>query len=528
MTFFNITLIFGNVTTFMESQNFHPMMKHQSSMRWVFLSLACLLTGFSLPGQSDFRTLVTPETLYEHVEILSSETYEGRLTGHEGYDRSAQWVTEKFTAWGVKPLGEKGEFLQYFPHPYSDVFPGCEVILHTDSKGEDKSYEYVEEFIPGSTSGNGTVTAEVVYVGYGISAPELGYDDYEGVDVKGKIVLLEREAPVGPRHEDFLSWRPYSFHQYKLHNAVEHGAAGMLYNYHIANPNNNHVEGFIYSHVGNTVMEDLFSKTGNKPDKTLQKIRKKVRPRSFETGKTVTIKNVTTHHSDGVGSNVLGYIEGTDPVLKNEYIMVGGHLDHLGKCYTTMPGANDNASAVSVTLGLAEALSKSGIQLKRSVVFVLFGAEEAALKGVQYFLKNPTISSLEQIAGYINMDGVGIGDKVRVGFAKNYPSFYAYLEEANQELNLSMTGSYNSNISRPRLDAAFVDWYGIPVLSIYTDGSPEAFANYRYHTPYDNIGNIDKEIMTRLAELLYRSIIKMSNAESLDFERGENHPEFIQ
>ncbi|MFH0755898.1 MAG: M28 family peptidase [Bacteroidota bacterium] len=504
------------------------MKKYQTRMRRILFSLTCLLTGFTLPGQTGFRTLVSPETLYGTVDTLSSEEFEGRLTGHRGYNRSVEWVTGKFASWGIKPLGENGGFLQYFPQPYNDVLPGCELILHAGSKGEDKSYEYVEEFIPGSTSGNGELTAEVVYAGYGISAPELGYDDYAGMDVQGKIVLLEREAPVGPEHKEFLSWRPYTFHQYKLHNAVRHGAAGMLYNYHIANPNNDHVEGFVYSHVGNAVMEDLFRKNGHRPEKTVEKIGRKRVPRSFETGKTVTLKNITKYHPDGVGSNVIGMIEGSDPNLKNEYILVGGHLDHLGKCYTTMPGANDNASAVSVTLGLAEALSKSGIQLKRSVVFVLFGAEEAALKGVQYFLKHPTIPGLDQVAGFINMDGVGIGDKIHVLFAKNNPGLYAYLEEANRELHLSMAGSFNANITRPRLDAAFADWYGIPVLSIYTDGPPEAFANFRYHTPYDNIGNIDKEIMTSLAELLYLSIINMCNAESLDFERGEIQHGFIE
>ncbi len=503
-------------------------MKHLYRMRWILISLTCLLSGFALPGQPGFRSLVSPETLYGYVDTLSSEEFEGRLTGHEGYNRSVEWVTEKFISWGIKALGENGEFVQYFPHPYNDIFPGCEVILHAGSKGEDKSYEYVEEFIPGSTSGNGELSAEVIYAGYGITAPELSYDDYAGMDVQGKIVLLEREVPVSPNHKEFLLWRPYSFHQYKLNNAVEHGAAGMLYNYHIANPNNAYVEGFVYSHVGTAVMQDLFSKTGHRPEKTLAKIGRKLKPRSFETGKTVTIKNTTTFHPDGIGCNVIGTIEGSDPLLKNEYILVGGHLDHLGKCYTTMPGANDNASAVSVTLGLAEALSKSGVQLKRSVVFVLFGAEEAALKGVQYFLKHPTVPSLDQVAGFINMDGVGIGDKIQVLFAKNNPGLYAYLDAANQELHLSMTGSFNANITRPRLDAAFADWYGIPVLSIYTDGPPEAFANFRYHTPYDNIGNIDKEIMTKLAELLYLSIIHLSNADSLDFERGKIQDRFIE
>ena len=227
----------------------------------------------------EFRTLVTPQTLYDYVDTLSSDAFEGRLTGHEGYDKSATWLVQKLASWGIQPLGENDSYLQHFPHPYTEIFPGCEVIMHPGKEKSDqqKAYEYVEEFIPGSTSGNGEVTAEVIYAGYGITAPELGYDDYADLDVTGKIVLLEREAPVNTSHEDFLKWRPYSFHQYKLKNVVKHGAAGMLYNYHIANPNNAYAEGFVYSHIGETVMKDIFHETGREPEETVQKIRKELK-----------------------------------------------------------------------------------------------------------------------------------------------------------------------------------------------------------------------------------------------------------
>lgn len=478
---------------------------------------------------SEFRETVTPEKLYNYVEIMSSDEFEGRLTGHAGYDKSAGWVSGKLTSWDVKPMGEQNGYLQYFPHPYTEVFPGCELIMRHEKEGRDISYEYVEEYIPGSTSGNGEITAEVIYVGYGITAPELGYDDYANVDVAGKIVLYEREVPIKTSHTDFPGWRPYSFHQYKIMNAVKHGAAGMLYNYHIANPNNAYDEGLIHSAIGEKVMKDIFKKTGNKPQKTVQKIGKTLNPRSFNTGKTFTIKNNTVHHPEGIGSNVIGYIEGSDSILKDEYILIGGHLDHLGKCYTLMPGAHDNASAVSVTLGVAEALSKSGIDLKRSVVFIFFGAEEAGIRGVQHFLRNPTTQSLDNIKGYFNMDGVGIGDKIHASFAENYPAFFAYVDTANNSgPKLSLSGSYTPNISRPRLDAAFFDWYGIPVLSIYSKGDPEVFSNYRYHTPYDNMDNINPDIMVSLAELLYISIIDMANADQLDFNRGEIQVDFIE
>jgi hypothetical protein len=128
---------------------------------------------------------ISSETLYDDVKELVSEKYDGRLTGTPGYNASADWVISLLKKWGVRPAGDGGTYLQSFPNPYTLVFPGCEVYLRIPLKGSEirKYYRYEDEFIPGGTSGNGEVTAEVIYVGYGATAPELGYDDYAGVDV---------------------------------------------------------------------------------------------------------------------------------------------------------------------------------------------------------------------------------------------------------------------------------------------------------------------------------------------------------
>ena len=161
---------------------------------------------------------ISSEDLYEYVRELASDKYEGRLTGTEGYNASAEWLYSNLEKWGVSPAGDNGTFLQAFKIPYTLIYPDCRLSMDLPYKDMTikKSYSYYDEFIPGSTSGSGEVTAEVVYVGYGATAPELGYDDYKGVDVKGKIVLVEREVPVSPEQnpEEFLKWRPYSLHQY--------------------------------------------------------------------------------------------------------------------------------------------------------------------------------------------------------------------------------------------------------------------------------------------------------------------------
>ena len=475
----------------------------------------------------DIMQTINSEELYAYVDTLSSDQFEGRLSGHSGYDKSADWVVKKFKQWGVEPINNELGYLQEFPHPYNDIFEGC-VVQMIDKSGQIiKDYEYVEEYIPGSTSGNGDIKGEVVYVGYGITAPELGYDDYANVDVEGKIVLMEREAPLNPSHEDFLKWRPYTFHQYKLINAHKHGAAGILYNYQIANPNNAYVEDFIISHVGKQVVADVFKNTGFDHKEVVNEIDSLLKPKSFHTKKKFRIKNNSVRHSDGITSNLIGFIEGSDPELKDEFIIIGGHLDFLGKCYEIMPGANDNASAVSIILSLAKTLSKPEVELKRSVVFLMFGAEEAAIRGAQYFLKNPPVPR-EKMVGILNMDGVGIGDKIWAGFAKNYPNFYTYVHESNLDyVNAKISADTTSNISRPRLDAAFFDWYGIPTITFSAYGDLPQNKAYRYHTTYDNISNITPEIMESLSKVLFLSVVKIANEDQLEFKRGELKPEFI-
>lgn len=494
----------------------------------VFFVFGCTSGKKHSPDVLQSMETLSADELYAYVDTLSSDRFEGRLSGHEGYDKAAEWVVKKFKEWGVQPVNDEIGYLQKFAHPYTDVFEGSVVQMIDEDGQVIKNYEYVEEFIPGSTSGNGQVDAEVVYVGYGITAPELGYDDYANVDVQDKIVLMEREVPVNAGHENFIDWRPYSFHQYKLINAYKHGAAGFLYNYHIGNPNNAYIEDLILSYVGDKVVADIFEGTGFKHEDLVQKIDSLLKPQSFNTNKRFSVKNNTKHHPEGVTSNVIGFIEGSDPELKDEYIILGGHLDFLGRCYEIMPGANDNASAVSINLSLARALSDENIKLKRSVLFLMFGAEEAAIKGAQYFLKNPPVP-VDQMVALLNMDGVGIGDKIWTGFAENYPDLYDYIEEANANyVEANLKGGYVNNITRPRLDAAFFDWYGIPSLSFSAYGDLPQNKAYRYHTTYDNIDNITPEIMESLSKILFLSVIDMANDENLNLKRGEQKTEFIE
>jgi hypothetical protein len=344
---------------------------------------------------------ISSHDLLEYVKIQCDEKYAGRLTGTPEYNECAKWLASMFEGWGLEPAGDNGTWFQWFDIPYTLVYPDCGVSLHLASGKNGavlKNYQYVSEYMPGSTSGNGEVTSEVVYAGFGITAPELGYDDYAGIDVKGKIILIEPEAPVSPNagaEKSIPGLNTYIIrtsaqcrHPRRQRHALNYGPIG--------NPNNAYNKDFIYVHIGDVATEDIFAGTGKSHRETVAAIREKLKPVSFKTGKTVTIKMSTEHFPDGRGANIIGLLKGTDPVLSNEVIIIGAHLDHLGYCYEMIPGANDNASAVAVMMGVAKALTENNIKLKRSSSFPLLRFGRAGYSGGQSIPRQPGIPPREK------------------------------------------------------------------------------------------------------------------------------------
>jgi hypothetical protein len=495
----------------------------------LFLLLAlpsCLLlaqNGGSDPAaQIEERLLgsmhgISSLTILEYVKELTSDRYQGRLTGTPGYDTAARWAAGLLARMTFKPLGDDGTYLQHFPNPYTLVLPGAELILRIPTGNKaiiSKPYVFETDFFPGSTSDSGSVTAEVIYVGYGISAPELDFDEYAGIDTHGRIVLVEPEVPVSPDKDpvEFMRWRPYSFHDYKVQNAKRHGAAGMVYAYHIANPNCVFVPNLLLTYVGASVVDDLFLGTGRNHTDLTQAIRTGRKPASFAMGKVLTMKNRSEHHPEGIGSNVIGWMEGVDPVLKREAVIIGAHLDHLGMNHVLMPGANDNASGVSVTLAAAEAIAKSSIPLRRSVLIILFGAEEQGVKGSEYYISHPVVPN-GSVKGFINLESVGRGERIEGGAGKNYPNLWEVFERNNRKfIHRPLSAGYAANIARPRQDAAYFLWAGIPSISFGTSGAPD-LPYPTYHTTRDSWETLTPEIMEDLARLVFLAVIDIAESD---------------
>ena len=485
-------------------------MKLRNLIFLLFFSIA--ISGAAKTENSDdhisIMHSISSNTMYEYVLELCRDKYEGRLTGTDGYNMSAAWVSSKLKEWGLIPAGDNSTWLQEFKNPYTLVKPGSKAFLHipaANGKTIYKNYIYQDDYMAGSTSDTGEVTAEVVYVGYGITAPEIGFDEYKGVDVKGKIVLMEKEVPISPEKypEEFKKWRPYSFHQYKVKNAKAHGAAGMIYNYRIANPNCTYTKGLVLTYVGGEIIPDLF--TGLKDDhKTVvNNIIKYRKPFSLNTGKVMTIKNITEHHPEGIAYNVLGRIDGRNP---DEAIVISAHLDHVGMNFEVIPGADDNASGVSTILGVAKALSMLKVKPEKSIIFAFFGAEEQGIKGSEFFLKN--LNPGQKIVSCINLDGVGMGDKLHGLAGKNYPElFEIFLNNNDKYIHRILSTSYFKNNGRPRLDASRFMWAGIPTISFSAYGKPLPYSVY--HKTLDRPELLTPEIMEDLGRIIFLSVYEM-------------------
>jgi hypothetical protein len=497
--------------------------------KYLPLALIAFLSLSVINAQSDYESqllkqfhTINSEEMMGWIEKLCSPEFNGRLAGTPEYIASAEWVAGKLKEWGIRPAGENNNYFQWFNWPYTVLNDFGSLTLNLrqpDGTVIYKNYSYPNEFYPGMNSGNGEITSEVVFVGYGLTAPELNYDDYKGIDVRGKIVLMNRDVPYAdPRNPEYKKWVGYCYHQYKLQNAVKHGAAGMLYiDNASANPNIAYDSSIVVCGIGPQPLEDIFAglKTTNK--EVLEKIGKSFKPSSFSTGKTMTIRANTTRHSEGKSCNVVGIIEGSDPELKSEAIVIGGHLDAVGNAGRIVNGALDNASGVIDIMAAAKAMALSGIKLKRSVVFLFIGGEEVGLIGSKLYTTNPVFPK-EKTITFINLDMVGNGTGLYVSAGSPYKELLSYFELANSKYihrpmktAAPVPGEY---YGRPRSDGVVFSMAGYRTMAI---GTTDGYKKVYYHLPGDDPDAITIEIMEDVAKMIYVGLTDMANDTSLKY-----------
>ncbi len=300
--------------------------------RAVAVHLLCVLISVPVAGKPSphHAESICGFAIYKTVHRLAADEFQGRLSGHAGYDAAAAWVAEMFQSWGIEPADDEHGFLLPFPIQYTLVDDAAMSLFLFDDQEESGFREMVlgpeKDFLPLLFSDTADGTAEVVFIGWGIHAPELGYDDYLGLDVQGKFVMCFRGTP-DPANSVY---QHHDQHRTRMWRAKDAGALGLIYIYEepIANPNGDWIEGFTPVNISYAAADHLLAERGLGSASLRADLMKYKRPISFELRSKVRIRVGSTHFCQATGHNVVGYIEGTDPQLRNEVVVVGAHLGH--------------------------------------------------------------------------------------------------------------------------------------------------------------------------------------------------------
>jgi peptidase M28-like protein len=409
---------------------------------------------------------IRPEAIRAHMRFLADDLLEGRGTATRGHEIAAKYMAAQFEKMGLAPAGENGTYFQVVPlrQGRPDEAKSSVTLLRG---GKEEKLEYRTDFITSADPGRADTAAEaaVVFVGDGVTAPEQNYDDYKGVDAKGKIVAM---LPEAPNFETTLKAH-YSSIEVKVANAAAHGAIGILwiddpvmeqiYSYkeqvrdlafpqlrwldQAGKPNDYWPAIQAQAYLNIDAAPRFFEGSGHTAEEVYATM-KAGKPQSFAMDMMVKIRNVT-RLEDVHSPNVVAKIEGSDPVLKNEYVAYSSHLDHVGigepeKGDNIYNGALDNASGSAILLELARAYQNLKTKPKRSILFVSVTGEEAGLLGADYYAHYPTVAKSALVAN-VNMDEDQMLWPLEdiIAFGAEHSSLMKDVEAAARRMHLSLS-----------------------------------------------------------------------------------------
>ena len=470
------------------------------------VSLISLLT-FSC-NYSGSREVTTDELL-NHVKYLSSDSLKGRQSGTVGDSLAAVYIKKQLELCGLVPLS--GDGFQRFK-VINRVIEGSGDSLSINGK----DFVPGKDFMSAGFSGNDSLKSEVIFTGYGFNINEdsLKWNDYEGIDVKGKLVMILRSDPESDR--TMSSFVPYSGDRDKALLAKDMGAAGVLL---VSGPAFDPTDIFESLSSGDfsvdipvmrikkEVADIILSKSNTSIADLEKKLNITRKPLSFATDITVNANSEIIREKSNT-RNVIMVLPGEDELYKNEYIILGAHFDHLGmggagstsRAVDTVAihhGADDNASGVGTILELAEKFAKTKGSHNRSIICMAFAGEEMGLLGSKYFAENPGID-LSKVNAMINLDMIGRLEKTNslqiggVGTAEGLKEMIVSLcDTAKIKLTFSDEGYGPSDHS---------SFYGknIPVL-FFTTG-----AHLDYHTPSDTYDKINYDGMVKISDQIFK------------------------
>lgn len=477
---------------------------------------------------------ISAEEMLSHVAYLASDDMKGRDTPSPELDKCANFIADYFRDLGLKYVANNKDNYQHFSLLKTRL--GGEQKFLLINNGVETAYQIKDDFVPLHLAANRTVTAPVVFAGYGISAPEYEYNDYESIDAKGKIVLVFTSEPQEKDSASVFNGIKETDHSRlndKVLNAIDHGAVGFIL---VTNPNSRfrkppnvwpslmksapedaipftlgekEENKIVAVRIGKQLADDLMSVSEKTMEDIHQAIDNDLKPRSMELpGLTASIK--TFLESDSFKTqNVIAFLEGSDPELKKEIVVIGGHYDHVGTRNDTIiyNGADDNASGTAGVMAVAKAFTNSNIKPKRSVLFMCFAGEEKGLFGSRYYAGTDPLFPLEKTVAMLNMDMICRNDTsaVIVYGGTRSPDLKDLVTRANASIKLKL--DFNDDRRVGGSDHAPFFREKIPYL-FFNTGMHED-----YHQPTDTVEKINAEKMAKIAQVVFGCAWQLANSD---------------
>ena len=466
---------------------------------------------------------IEPEHIRAHVRFLSHDLLEGRGTGQRGGDIAAEYIATQFWLYGLKAAGDNGTFFQKVPMVGITPAPDTTFEL-APAKGDAMQLKPLDQYVAydETQQPSDDIDAEIVYVGYGIEAPEYQWDDYKGVDVRGKVLLILVNEPSSD-DPNFFKGRALTYYgrwTYKYEEAARRGAVGAIlihksemasYPWEVVRNSNSGEKSFLKSDApqlkaASWVQLDVARQLAQKTGMDLDKLMADAQSRNFRpVPLPVKLKAHMVSKIRQISSNnVVAMLPGSDPKLKNEAVIYTAHYDHLG-IRPDMPGDNihngarDNATGCGILLELARVFAQATAKPRRSVLFASVTAEEQGLLGSEYLGKHPPIPA-NKISLDLNFDDVpplGEPQEVEVSGSER-TAFYPTVEAMAQEFRLAIRPDSHPEAGHfYRSDHFSMARVGVPAFSINegmkykghnTDWGmqqAEEFTNKHYHQPSD-------------------------------------------
>lgn len=489
--------------------------------------VAALPAGWTVEPAARVSTRSSSHGLARHVKFLASEQLTGRGVGTAGIALARDYIAAEFARYGLRPGGENG-FLQSF-----DVAIGVEAKQPSRLRiGSEEALALDQEWVPLGLSASDRVAAELVFAGYGITAKDYGYDDYEGIDVKGKIVLVLRyEPPPNRAGSPFKKFPEYSIHsalRTKANNARDHGAAGMiLVDLHNTGGGGDKAEllptrmslwrggkSLVAAQVKRDIVEHRLAQRGVSLAALKEKIDGAEKPASMALPDIAAEIQVTLAELRRSAENVIAVLPGSDPALREQNVVIGAHYDHLGFGHygardiraagTIHPGADDNASGTAVLLELGRRFAQLPVKPARTIIFVAFSAEELGLFGSRHFVARA--NSMTATKAMINLDMVGRlrDNRITVFGARSGQNLSHIVAAAARRLGLEVTES--DNVGR----SDHLSFYAkqIPVLHFFTGIHAD------YHRATDTWEKLNLDGMVRITDLVMTTALSIADAEA--------------